>query len=118
MLVLLIDPEKEFTEILQQGRIGSSGESYAFNRRGVLISDDGYRTEAYNVDNDNSSTRARFIGEGKVTDDLTISGALEWQLESNSTADREALSNPPRKAARPDAGVVSGKHRRGASRLL
>ncbi len=38
-LVLLIDPEKEFTEILQRGRIGSSGESYAFNRSGELISE-------------------------------------------------------------------------------
>jgi PAS domain S-box-containing protein len=39
VLILLIDPEKEFTEILQQGRIGSSGESYAFNREGLLISE-------------------------------------------------------------------------------
>jgi hypothetical protein len=38
-LVLLIDPEKEFTEILQRGRIGESGESYAFNRSGQLISE-------------------------------------------------------------------------------
>ncbi len=39
VLILLIDPEKEFTEILQQGRIGNSGESYAFNRQGMLISE-------------------------------------------------------------------------------
>ena len=38
-LLLLIDPEKEFTEILQRGRIGVSGESYAFNRSGQLISE-------------------------------------------------------------------------------
>ena len=38
-IVLLIDPEKEFTEILQRGRIGISGESYAFNRDGQLISE-------------------------------------------------------------------------------
>ena len=38
-IVLLIDPEKEFTEILQRGRIGVSGESYAFNRDGQLISE-------------------------------------------------------------------------------
>jgi PAS domain S-box-containing protein len=38
-LVLLIDPEKEFTEILQRGRIGVSGESYAFNGSGQLISE-------------------------------------------------------------------------------
>jgi len=38
-LVFLIDPEKKFTEILQRGRIGVSGESYAFNRSGQLISE-------------------------------------------------------------------------------
>ncbi len=38
-LVLDLDPEKEFTEILQRGRMGESGESYAFNREGKLVSD-------------------------------------------------------------------------------
>jgi len=39
VLILLIDPEREFTEILQRGRIGASGESYAFNREGQLVSE-------------------------------------------------------------------------------
>jgi len=38
VLAFLIDPERDFTEILQRGRIGESGESYAFNREGRLIS--------------------------------------------------------------------------------
>jgi PAS domain S-box-containing protein len=38
-VVLLIDPEKEFKEILQRGRIGDTGESYAFNREGQLVSE-------------------------------------------------------------------------------
>jgi signal transduction histidine kinase/CheY-like chemotaxis protein len=38
-LALRINPEKEFTEILQRGRMGQSGESYAFNRAGQLISE-------------------------------------------------------------------------------
>jgi PAS domain S-box-containing protein len=38
-LVLLIDPEKEFTDIFQRGRIGDSGETYAFNAAGDLISE-------------------------------------------------------------------------------
>ena len=38
-LVLRIDPEREFTEILQRGRMGQSGESYAFNGAGQLISE-------------------------------------------------------------------------------
>jgi PAS domain S-box-containing protein len=39
VLVLEIDPEQDFTQILQRGRIGDSGESYAFNDRGLLISE-------------------------------------------------------------------------------
>ncbi len=38
VLAFFIDPERDFTEILQRGRIGESGESYAFNREGRLIS--------------------------------------------------------------------------------
>lgn len=38
-LIFMIDPEKEFTEILQRGRAGTSGESYAFNTQGQLISE-------------------------------------------------------------------------------
>ncbi|NWK56786.1 response regulator [Verrucomicrobiaceae bacterium N1E253] len=39
VLIFLINPEEEFTGILQRGRVGDSGESYAFNRRGQLISE-------------------------------------------------------------------------------
>ena len=38
VLALRTRPEKEFTRILQLGRIGSSGETYAFNEQGVMIS--------------------------------------------------------------------------------
>jgi PAS domain S-box-containing protein len=38
-LVLILDPQATFTRILQRGRIGESGESYAFNRNGELISE-------------------------------------------------------------------------------
>ncbi|MCZ6485509.1 MAG: transporter substrate-binding domain-containing protein [Acidobacteria bacterium] len=39
ILVLLANPERSFTEILQRGRIGESGESYAFNQKGQLLSE-------------------------------------------------------------------------------
>jgi PAS domain S-box-containing protein len=39
VLAFLVDPEREFTTILQRGRMGSSGESYAFNGKGQLISE-------------------------------------------------------------------------------
>ncbi len=38
VLALQLRPEREFTEILQLGRIGTSGETYAFNRQGVMVS--------------------------------------------------------------------------------
>ncbi|PHR96064.1 MAG: serine/threonine protein kinase [Blastopirellula sp.] len=37
-LALQLRPELEFTEILQVGRIGESGETYAFNRDGAMVS--------------------------------------------------------------------------------
>ena len=39
VLVFVIDPDRVFTSILQRGRVGESGESYAFNRGGQLISE-------------------------------------------------------------------------------
>jgi PAS domain S-box-containing protein len=39
ILMLRIDPEQSFTQILRRGAIGESGESYAFNRDGKLISE-------------------------------------------------------------------------------
>lgn len=37
-LAMQIRPEREFTRILQLGRIGKSGETYAFDKRGLLVS--------------------------------------------------------------------------------
>jgi eukaryotic-like serine/threonine-protein kinase len=38
VLGLQIRPEQEFTRILQLGRIGESGETYAFDRQGLMLS--------------------------------------------------------------------------------
>ena len=37
-LALVIDPDKEFTKILSVARLGESGETYAFDQTGLLIS--------------------------------------------------------------------------------
>ncbi len=37
-LALQIRPESEFTRILQLGRMGESGETYAFNKQGLMVS--------------------------------------------------------------------------------
>ncbi len=38
VLVLSLPPEKDFTRILQIGRVGESGETYAFNQEGLMVS--------------------------------------------------------------------------------
>jgi serine/threonine protein kinase len=38
VLALRIRPEREFTRILQLGQIGKSGETYAFDKSGVMVS--------------------------------------------------------------------------------
>ena len=38
VLGIRIDPDEEFTQILQRGRMGESGESYAFNSDGKMVS--------------------------------------------------------------------------------
>ncbi len=55
--------------------------------RAFLIADDGNDTEVFHVDNDNSSTRIRWVGKGKVTETFDAGMLIEVQLESNSTAD-------------------------------
>ncbi len=38
VLAMRIRPEKEFTDILQLGRIGQTGETYAVNKEGLMVS--------------------------------------------------------------------------------
>jgi len=54
--------------------------------RGLLFVDNGDTSEVFHVDNDNSSTRIRFIGKGQFNDDVTVGTQIEVQFESNSTA--------------------------------
>jgi serine/threonine protein kinase len=44
-LALRIRPEKEFTRIMQLGRIGVSGETYAFDKTGTLVSNSRFDDE-------------------------------------------------------------------------
>ena len=55
--------------------------------RGVLFVDNGDTSDVFHVDNDNSSTRVRFIGSGELNEDVTVGTQIEVQFESNSTAD-------------------------------
>lgn len=44
-----IDPSLSFSRLLQFGRIGNSGETYAFNRDGLLISDVRFENQARKI---------------------------------------------------------------------
>ena len=55
--------------------------------RGLLFVDNGDTSDIFHVDNDNSSTRLRFVGTGALTEDITVGSQIEVQFESNSTAD-------------------------------
>lgn len=55
--------------------------------RGVLVADDGDDTDVYFVDNDNSSTRIRLLGDARFNEDISVGSVIEVQFESNSTAD-------------------------------
>ena len=49
MLSFRIDPDQDFNVILQRGRIGDSGETYAFNDHGVMLSDSRFVDQLRNV---------------------------------------------------------------------
>jgi len=55
--------------------------------RAVIYADDGVDSGVYHVDNDNSATRLRVIGETALSQDWTIGAQLEVQFESNSSND-------------------------------
>lgn len=50
--------------------------------RAVLFADDGENSEIFNVDNDNSSTRIRWVGNAQVSDDFSIGTLIELDWES------------------------------------
>jgi hypothetical protein len=54
--------------------------------KAFLASDDGNTQDHYFVDNSNSSTRFGFLGEGKVSDDLTVGTRMEWEYADNPSS--------------------------------
>ncbi len=73
------------------GTVNSHSRKMSFEisgqvNRGLQVVDDGSDSYLNSVDNDNSSTRLRAIVEAEVSKELMVGGAIEVQLESNSTA--------------------------------
>ena len=99
-LALVIDPEREFTRILSVARLGQSGETYAFDQRGLLIS------------------RSRFDDQlktlGLLEDRPGVSSALRLRLsdpgrDRPSRIEPEAITNATRPLIHLVAQAVSGE---------
>lgn len=77
---------------------GGTGVSLTLSgqvNRGVLFTDDGVSSDSFFVDNDNSSTRFRILGQGDVGS-TTIGFNIEIEAESNSTASvNQTAANGP-----------------------
>lgn len=56
---------------------------YGQVNRGVLIADDGDSSDAYFVDNANSSSRIGLLGDAKVNDDITVVAKMEFEYKTN-----------------------------------
>ena len=72
--------------------------------RMINVADDGDETKVYHVDNDNSSTRIRFVGTGQVSEDFIIGTNLEVELQSNDSSNVNQIDE--------SEGSVSFKDRR------
>ena len=72
--------------------------------RMINVADDGDETKVYHVDNDNSSTRIRFVGTGQVSEDFIIGTNLEVELQSNDSSNVSQIDE--------SEGSVSFKDRR------
>lgn len=55
--------------------------------RVILLADDGKQSKFFQADNDNSSSRVRWVAKAKLDDEYSAGALVEVQFESNSTAD-------------------------------
>ena len=56
---------------------------YGQVNRAFMVADDGDSSDIYFVDNTNSSSRFGFLGDAKVSDDMTIGAKMEFEYKSN-----------------------------------
>ncbi len=91
LLTMRIDPKLDFTKVLQRGRIGASGETYAFNKDGVLISNSRFDEQLKKAEilgpTENSILNVRLLVPTKIS------------LQKSSTGKAERSKLPTRMAA-------------------
>ena len=95
-----VDTAKKAETVAQapSGKVVTSGQeriklaiSGQVNRM-VNVADDGDKTKAYHVDNDNSSTRFRLVGTGQVSEDFSIGTNIEVEMQSNDSANVDQIN--------------------------
>jgi hypothetical protein len=67
--------------------------------RALLFGDDGLQAKLRQVDNNNSSTRFRIVGEARPIDDTVAGMNLETEIRANSSANQTLTQNQPQSAS-------------------
>jgi hypothetical protein len=67
--------------------------------RALLFGDDGLQAKLRQVDNNNSSTRFRIVGEARPIDDTVAGMNLETEIRANSSANQTLTQNQPQAAS-------------------
>ncbi len=67
--------------------------------RGLLYGNDGRASDVRNVDNNNSSTRFRIVGEGQINDTASGGVNIEAEFRPNSSASTALTQNLPQPAS-------------------
>jgi hypothetical protein len=76
--------------------------------RAILFGSDGKSSNFRNVDNINSSTRFRLLGEGRVTPDTTLGSNLEMELRQNPSSTTTLVQNQPQAAGNVSPTIRQG----------
>lgn len=81
-----IGQQSTAAKVVTSGKEDVSLEISGQVNRLALIADDGDESRIFQADNDNSSTRVRWVGKARLNDEYSAGALIEVQFESNSTA--------------------------------
>ena len=93
-LIFSYDPEGEFTRILQRGRIGRSGETYAFDKNGIMLSLSRFENELRKIGLIGKSQKSIFnIKLNRQEKEKIFSGELNPLVEGKLTKMATSATN-------------------------
>ena len=99
-----------FTQVVPAAPIASGGDKIRLTISGqinrmALFGSDGRTSAVRNVDNNNSSTRLRILGEAQISGTASSGINLETELRPNSSASTTLTQNLPQPASTPSPTV-------------